>query len=79
MKPEELAEILRRMIADPPDTRVTTTLNLFGIRYAEYIGNSANRIAEMAGAGAAAGSDIRRGKRLAPYVTLNVAGRRAVR
>lgn len=86
MAPEELAEVLRRMVADPPHPSITTTLNLFGIRYADELGSRTNEIVKLARAAGTqdrlrkgAGAEIRRGKRLAGYVNLNTAGRRAVR
>ena len=70
MNIDELAEKLRSMWEAAPEGGKTPMVHLFGIRYAhELEGMDLEAIAELAGRPHSMGTEIRKGRGLAQYVT----------
>ncbi len=71
MQIEEASKILAQMYNNAERKEVALSVHLFGIKYADQIGNmSANDIAIGAGIKKSYGTEIRKGMRLAKYVEL---------
>ena len=70
MSLDELAEKLRSMWEAAPSGGKTPMVHLFGVRYAhELEGMDLAAIAELAGRPRSMGTEIRKGRALAQYVT----------
>jgi hypothetical protein len=71
MKITDMVDALRTAYANAPKGEQSTSVHLFGIRYAEELaGAPINEIAVRAGLTEHWGTEIRKGMRLARYVTL---------
>ncbi len=71
MSEERLVAELKRRYETADKKEVVTAIHLFGIAFAkDLVGHSINRIAEAATGHGSYGSEIRKGMRLAPHVSL---------
>ena len=70
MAPEELADILDRMYRCASRDDQVMMVHLFGIRYADEIGKSASEIVRLSELPDRYDTQVRRGVRLARYVSL---------
>jgi hypothetical protein len=71
MNVEGLARALRDEYARAPKGDKAVTIHLFGIRHArELEGQNLHKLAERAGLSDSYGTELRKGVRLAEYVTL---------
>ncbi|WP_133256042.1 HTH-like domain-containing protein [Rhodopseudomonas palustris] len=74
MKASELADELRKAYAASEDGNKVVSIHLFGIRRAnELDGQSCKDIAVLAGIPDSYATEIRKGMRLAPYVSVREA------
>lgn len=71
MQTEKLGKILADAVAKAPKGDIAVTIHLFGIRYADEIGSSANQVAIAAGISEKYGTELRKGMKLAKHVTVN--------
>ena len=71
MQIEKLGKLLAEAVAKAPKGDITITIHLFGIRYADEIGSSANQVATAAGISEKYGTELRKGMKLAKHVTVN--------
>jgi len=70
MRVDELGKILAAKLEAAKPTYRATTIHLFGIEYADQIGSAATQVAISAGIGEPYGTEIRKGMKLAEFVTL---------
>ena len=71
MSPDELAKILRRMYDAAPHRRKAVMPSLFGIRYAQEIGQcgeTPDKLVELSGIPRSYGIEVRKGKKLREWV-----------
>jgi 5-methylcytosine-specific restriction protein B len=68
MQIERLGKLLAADLANAGDRDRAVTIHLFGIRYANDIGNAATQVAIAAGISPKYGTEIRKGMKLAKYV-----------
>lgn len=71
MQIDKLGKLLADAVAKAPKGDIAVTIHMFGIRYADEIGSSANQVAIAAGISEKYGTELRKGMKLAKYVTLN--------
>ncbi|MBR2171849.1 hypothetical protein [Sphingopyxis sp.] len=71
MQIEKLGKLLAEAVAKAPKGDIAVTIHLFGIRYADEIGSSANQVATAAGISEKYGTELRKGMKLAKHVTVN--------
>lgn len=71
MQIDKLGKLLADAVANAPKGDIAVTIHLFGIRYSDEIGSSANQVAIAAGISEKYGTELRKGMKLAKYVTLN--------
>jgi len=71
MQTEKLGKILADAVAKATKGDIAVTIHLFGIRYADEIGSSANQVAIAAGISEKYGTELRKGMKLAKHVTVN--------
>lgn len=71
MQIDKLGKMLADSLEKASKGDVAVTIHLFGIRYADEIGSSANQVAIAAGISEKYGTELRKGMKLAKYVTLN--------
>ncbi len=75
MTPIELGRILSEMYRDAPEGEATTMIHLFGIRYADEIGDCGAPVTEivrLSGLPASYNTEVSKGVRLARYVVPRV-------
>lgn len=70
MQIERLGKLLATSLAKAPKGETAVTIHLFGIEYADDIGSSANQVAIAAGISEKYGTELRKGIKLARYVSL---------
>ena len=70
MQIERLGKLLADAVAKAAKGDIAVTIHLFGIQYANEIGSSANQVAIAAGISEKYGTELRKGMKLARYVTL---------
>ena len=71
MQIEKLGKLLAEAVAKAPKGDIAVPIHLFGIRYADEIGSSANQVATAAGISEKYGTELRKGMKLAKHVTVN--------
>lgn len=73
LDPQALAHILSYLYRTAPDKKATAMINLFGIKYADEIrqsGATAAEIVRLSDLEDTYATEVTKGIRLAPYVTL---------
>jgi 5-methylcytosine-specific restriction protein B len=70
MQVGRLGELLAEAVRTAAKGDTAVTIHLFGIRYADEIGSSANQVAIAAGISEKYGTELRKGMKLAKFVTL---------
>ena len=71
MQVDKLGKLLTDAVAKAPKGDIAVTIHLFGIQYSDEIGSAANQVAIAAGISEKYGTELRKGMKLAKYVTLN--------
>ncbi|WP_425589490.1 HTH-like domain-containing protein [Qipengyuania sp. DGS2-2] len=70
MQIEDLATLLSERVANAATGERVTQIHLFGIEYAEEIGDAATRVVQASDIDDSYATEVRKGMRLAKYVRL---------
>lgn len=70
MQIDQLGKLLAEDLGRAPANEIAVTIHLFGIRYAAEIGSAATQVAVAAGISSKYGTEIRKGMKLAKFVSL---------